>query len=191
MRLSALLSALAVALAGLGLTATARAAEDSPVVLTVVGDIVKTNRGPFDAFTDSMIGLYAEPFEKAYSFTLADLRALPQQRLTAGYPSWKEATGKDSLTVKGPSLAAILKAADASSLATAEVLALDGYAAQIPVGKALESEIVMALEVEGKPIEIGGRGPLWMVWKPGVMAPLYEGNDDSGLVWAVFLIQVK
>jgi len=66
----------AVALAGLGLTATARAAEDSPVLLTVVGEIVETNRGPFDAFTDSMIGLYAEPFEKAYSFTLADLRAL-------------------------------------------------------------------------------------------------------------------
>ncbi len=164
----------------------AQAQEPSPVVLTVSGAVENTNRGPYDAFEDAYVGRYIDPFEKAHAFTLADLEALPQQTITLNYPNW----GGRQIDFVGPSLASVLKAAGADG-SKLEMVALDGYTADFEASLIPGGTFILALTQDGKPLALGGHGPIWLVFPPGEAAPAYPGEDDSGLVWALFHILVS
>lgn len=169
----------------LALPLAAAAEERSPVVLTVSGAIENPNRGPFDAFDDAFLARFLDPFEKARSFTLADLAALPQERLTLAYPEWKR-----SIAFTGPSLQSVLKAAGAKG-EKLELLGLDGYSASLTQELIAGGSFLLALTRDGTPLAIGGHGPLWLVFPPGEAAPAYPGDDTGGLVWALFHIDVR
>ena len=57
-------------------------------LLTVIGDLGKTNRPAFDAFADSFLAYHEITFEKAYAFDRAALLALPQVSLVANATNW-------------------------------------------------------------------------------------------------------
>ena len=175
------LALLAALLVLLPLSAPARAA--GPVVLTVTGAIDNTNRGPFDPFSDVLFGTLQETFEKAYALTLDDLAALPQKTVEIGYPNWP-----GPVTVSGPTLAAVLDLVGATG---SEVLvqAVDGYAPSFKIAEVRAGTFVLATSQGGKPLALGGRGPVWLAFPAGS----YEGqtaDDDSGLAWAVFHIKI-
>ncbi|MEQ8653366.1 MAG: hypothetical protein RIC87_12960 [Kiloniellales bacterium] len=165
---------------------SAKAEETGPVVLTLSGVVDLPNRGPFDPFTDAFAARYVDPFEKAHAFTLADLRALPQESVTLKYPDWEQ-----EVTFTGPSLLSVLKAAGASG-EKLEMVALDGYTAVFKQEMLLgDKTFILAIEVNRKPLNIGGHGPLWLAFPPGEAAPAYPGDDDAGLIWALFHIIVS
>ncbi len=163
----------------------AQADDESPVVLTISGVVDLPNRGPYDAFTDAYMARFLDPFDKAHAFTLADLNALPQQRLTLQYPNWDQ-----QVTVTGPSLLSVLKAAGATG-EKLEMMGLDGYTADFTQEMIVGGTFILALTMDDKPLAIGGRGPLWLVFPPGEAAPSYPGKDDQGLVWALFHINAR
>ncbi len=155
----------------------------SPVVVTVTGAIETTNRGAYDPFRDALFAVVEEPFEAAFTMTREDLAALPQHEAVVQYPNWPVAA-----RVRGPRLDAVLDAAGATG---SEVLvqAVDGYAPSFTMAEISGGSFILAIENDGRPLGIGGRGPTWLVFPPGS----YEGQDedgDSGLAWAVFHLKV-
>ncbi len=169
----------------LALPPVALRAEGGPTLVTVVGAIEQTNRGPFDAFEDALLGNFADPFERAYAFDAAALAALPQGSLTLSYPNWDGA----SHVFTGPLLAGLLDAVGATGQSIS-VMAVDGYLAEFTPAEIAAAGMVLATAMDGRPLAIGGHGPAWLVFPPGAV-PRLPGPNDDGLVWAVILIGVK
>lgn len=170
---------------GLGTQApAAQAGADDLVILTVSGMISKPNRAPADAFDDAFLNALEERFGKARSFTWGELAALPQEQLELQYPNWPR-----TIRFSGPTLADVLEAAGAEG-STVLVQALDGYAPSFERAAVEEAGMVLALQADGKPLPIGGRGPLWLVFEQGALDGGGQAEDDAGLVWAVFHIKV-
>ncbi|WP_420405599.1 hypothetical protein [Nisaea sp.] len=179
-----LLTAIALCLALSMATQSARAGSGDLVVLTVSGLVSKPNRGPSDAFGDAFLNALEERFEKARSFTWGELAALPQEELELRYPNWPH-----PVRFRGPALETVLERAGAEGN-TVLVQALDGYASSFERTAVGDAGMVLALEADGRTIPLGGRGPLWLVFEPGMLDQGGSVEDDAGLVWAVFHIKV-
>jgi hypothetical protein len=174
------LFALLVLLAAPAATSSAHAQD--PAILTVTGAIESTNRPPFDAFRDSLFGALDEPFEKAYAFSRADLLALPQVEITVSYPNWPA-----PVAVRGPLLKDVLTKAGATG-DTVLAQAVDGYSPSLKLSELDDAAVVLALEADGTPLSVGGRGPVWLVYPSDAKGGAAE--DDSGLTWALFHLKV-
>jgi len=157
-----------------------RAAE--PVVLTVTGNVAAPNRGPVDAFADPVFAHLEVKFEKGFTFTLAELKALPQRSVTVRYKEWPR-----EVTASGPALAEVLKAAGASG-AKVLVQAVDGYAPEFSSEDVAKDKMILALEADGKPLPLGGRGPLWLL---GPKDSFTGQDDEEGWAYAVIRIDVQ
>lgn len=153
-------------------------------VLTVYGKIANSNRGPVDPFVDVFLEIQGIAFDKAMTFTWTELEALGMEEMTVQYPNWPGA-----VTVKGPRLSAVLAAAGAEG-DKVRVAAVDGYSYEFEREVIDSGAFILALEADGKPLAMGGRGPSWLVFPPGSV-PFLDSKDDTGLVWAVMLIEVK
>jgi hypothetical protein len=89
--------------------AQAAKASTSPALLTVTGNITKTNRGPFDAVLDQMMAKQKLAFDKAHAFDFAALAALPAVTIK---PTLEYDKKQRALT--GPLLATVLQACGAT-----------------------------------------------------------------------------
>lgn len=172
--------AVAVALAAVVAAPGVQAAE--PVVLTVTGNVATPNRGPVDAFEDPVFSHLDVKFDKGFTFTLSELKALPQRSVTVRYKEWPR-----ELTASGPGLADVLKAAGASG-AKVLVQAVDGYAPEFTSDDVAKDKLILALEAEGKPLPMGGRGPIWLLGPPDSFA---GQEDEEGFAYAVIRIDVQ
>jgi len=153
------------------------------VVLTLSGKIANTNRGPTDAFNDALFSGLSVKFNSAYELTLDDLKMLPQAKLKTQYPNWPSA-----VEVSGPTLKDLLTLVGANGR-TIIVRSIDGYAPEFELSNIDTSKFILAIKANSKFLGIGGRGPVWLVFPPNI----YEGQseDDGGLTWAAFHIEVK
>ena len=177
------LSRLLAGLAALMLLAAPAAAQDgSGIVLTVTGDIGTTNRGAFDPFHDGFLKYHEAKFDKAFEFDRAALAALPRQEITANADGWPAA-----VKLAGPKLADVLAAAGATDKAIT-VYAMDGYGANMSTGQIAANDWVLAIDADGKPLGIGGRGPLWLAYDTGAGKATTE--EEGAWVWSVFHIAV-
>lgn len=159
------------------------AAWAEPVLVTVTGAVDKANRGGRDDFADALFVVHDIAFDKARAFTRLDLAALGQRDTTVAYDGWPRPA-----SVRGPRLADVLAAAGAPRAGTVIVQALDGYSYTLPLELAEATpDMILAIEADGKALSIGGRGPTWLVFPPGLL-PGQEG--DHGLVWAAFHLRV-
>lgn len=174
-------AALAVTLLSVAGSAAAQE-EGGPVVLTVTGAVDRTNRPPMDPFEDILFNVLNESFDQAFTFTRADLAAMPQVEVTAEYPNWPRA-----VTVTGPRLLDVLTMAGSRGDKVV-VQAIDGYQVEFDAEN-VTRDFVLALEMDGAPLDLGGRGPVWLAFP----AESFEGQDnetDSQLPWAVFHVKV-
>jgi hypothetical protein len=153
-----------------------------PVVVTVTGNVATPNRGPVDAFEDPVFSHLEVKFDKGFTFTLGQLKALPQRSVTVRYKEWPR-----EVTASGPGLADVLKAAGASGKKIL-VQAVDGYAPEFTDEDIARDKLILALEAGGKPLPMGGRGPLWLLGPPDSFA---GQEDEEGFAYAVIRIDVQ
>jgi hypothetical protein len=186
-RRSVLLAALAI---GAGLPAWSPGADaqgperlTGQVILTVTGDVGRTNRGPRDEFADKLMVFHETRFDRAMEFDVAALERLGMHKLRVRYTSWPAAH-----EFEGPLLKDVLAAAGVTS-GTVQPVAIDGYAAEIPYGELEQYPVVLALKMDGRWLPIGGAGPAWVVY-PRDGYPALADQDDSKWVWGVTHIRV-
>lgn len=169
---------LAVAASGF---ASSAVAQD---VLTIVGKVGATNRPAYDRFNDAFFKHHEWRFDKAYALDRAALAALPQKEISAHVEDWPRV-----VTAKGPLLRDVLAAAKVADGARLVVMALDGYAAEFEPKDITAHEWIVALEVNGRPLGLGGRGPAWLMYDTG--GKTVPGREEGKWVWSAFAIAAE
>lgn len=153
-------------------------------LVTVTGNITKTNRGPYDEARDVLFKYLKIDFTKAAAFDAAMLAALKQHEIKTDFPM-----GGKVRSFTGPLLADVLRAAGATGT-TATITAIDGYAAELSIAEIKKFGVILALSEDGKPFGIGDYGPAWLVF-PRLENPALRDRSDDGWVWAVVAISVN
>lgn len=110
------------------------------IILTISGKIAQTNR----------------PGQAA--FDMAMLQALPQKSFLTHTP-WE----KEPIRFSGPLLRDLLALVKASGLRI-QATALNDYQIQIPTEDTLRYDVLMALRMNGEPMPVRTRGPLFIVY---------------------------
>ena len=178
-----LFTAFTIALTVLIAVPDARAGDSAePVVLTVTGNVAKPNRGPLDAFEDAVFSHMDIKFEKGFTFTLSDMKALPQKSVKVRYPDWPR-----EVEASGPSIVDVLKAASAEGKKIL-VQAIDGYAPEFTGEDIAKDKMILALTADGKALGLGGRGPLWLL---GPTDSFTGQEGEEGFAFAVVRIDVQ
>jgi len=128
-------------LASAGLTgAQALGQPEGRIVLTVSGKIGQSNRGGQAVFDMAM------------------LQALPQKSFSTHTP-WE----KEPIRFSGPLLRDVLTLVKASGTRV-QATAINDYRIQIPVEDAQRHDVIMALRMNGEPMPVRTRGPLFIVY---------------------------
>ncbi|MEM9049810.1 MAG: hypothetical protein AAGC92_13950 [Pseudomonadota bacterium] len=155
-----------------------------PAVLTVTGEVTRTNRGPYDPDTDKFFGYFDNEFKDAVSFDYKMLSQLDAVKVSADFP-------KDGPVhiFEGPTLAAVLEAAGATG-ETLTLQALDGYQIEVKVSELVRNGAVLALRRDGRPLGIGDFGPLHLVFPRAERDDLKDMSDDNW-IWSVYHISIQ
>ncbi|AMO24914.1 hypothetical protein GCM10027034_06950 [Ramlibacter solisilvae] len=159
-----------------------------PALLTVTGAISKTNRGPFDAVLDQMMGKQKLAFDKAHAFDFAQLAAMPAVTIK---PTLEYDQRPHEL--RGPLLSTVLQAAGATGGKLA-MRAIDGYAPAISVADAQKYRFIVATHLDGKPMPLGGLGPLWAVYDADRFPDMAAKPVDQRFAlcpWGLYHIDVQ
>ncbi|MCR4268869.1 hypothetical protein [Nitratireductor sp. ZSWI3] len=154
-------------------------------LVTVAGKVANTNRGPFDPFTDGFLNYHDKTFEKAFELDARALAALPQQSITvdADVEDWPGA-----IAMEGPRLKDVLAAAGAEG-GTVTLYALDGFGLEMTPERLTAQDWILASKAGGKPLGIGGHGPLWLVYDTAGRKATED--EEKTWVWSVFYIAVE
>jgi hypothetical protein len=175
---------IALSLAALPYHAPMAQAADGPVLLTVTGQVGNPNRGGFDESSDKFLGFFDVEFDRAYTFTFADLKALNAVTIKADFPK-----GGPIHSFTGPLLADVLAAAGATG-SKVTVQALDGYAVETPLDQMIAQGAVVAYMRDGQMFGIGDFGPTQIVFARAERADLADMSDDNW-IWSIFHIRVE
>lgn len=155
---------------GLALTASwAQALEAAPgkVVLSVAGNVTKANAG---ARAD---------------FDMAMLEKLPQHSFTTATPWYPQPK-----TFTGPLLRDVLAAAGAKG-ALLRAVALNDYKIEIPAGDADRFDVIVARLLDGQPMPVREKGPLFIVYPFDSSAELRSERYYSRSAWQLRTLDVK
>ena len=180
MKIFAVLLAALLSLASAASPAAADTRKPSgTVVLTVAGNIGNSNRPAYDSWRDDLLKYHEYEFDKAFEFDRAMLERLDVAEVRIEREGWPGA-----MTFSGPLLADVLETAGwrGGELVT---LSLDGYSRRISRAEVESLDWVLATRADGRPLGIGGRGPLWLLFDPPGDRPASE--EDEG-PWALFFI---
>jgi len=153
---------------------SARAANkvaSGPVLLTVSGDVGRSNRGPLDPVLDQMMAKHGIVFDKAFAFDIAALRRLPSVTIR---PTLEYDARVHVLT--GPLLDTVLAAAGVPTGRPAQLglRAVDGYNVSVSQQDARSYRMVVATHIDGQPMALGGLGPQWAVLDADRVAPFRD-----------------
>ncbi len=163
--------ALRSALTTVALAATGRAWALQPprgkVVLTVRGLVAQVNAG-----------------DRA-DFDMAMLEALPQHSYSTNTP-WFKAARRFS----GPLLRDVLAAAGASGQ-TLRAVALNDYKVEIPVADTQRHKMLLATRLDGAPMPVREKGPLFIVYPYDESADLRSERYYSRSAWQLRTLEVR
>jgi hypothetical protein len=162
----------ASALAGGLLSARAASgAQAGPALLTVSGLVGRSNRGPLDTVRDQMMLKHGIAFDKAFVFDGPALRRLPSVtiRPTLEYDGQAHA-------LRGPLLETVLAAAGVGPQQQLQLglRAVDGYNVAISRQDARNYRMLLAIDIDGEPLDLGGLGPQWAVLDVDRVAPFKD-----------------
>ncbi|MFZ4809115.1 MAG: hypothetical protein ACOYLQ_17825 [Hyphomicrobiaceae bacterium] len=181
MRIVRLIPAI-LALCLIAVVPTASSAAE-PAVVTLIGKVGTTNRGPFDPFRDAFLKFRDKKFDKAFAFTHEMLAKLPQVSVTARAEGWPAA-----VKATGPRLADVLKAAGVAADAKIAAGALDGYTIEFTPADRQAHDWIVAIDADGQPLAIGGRGPTWLIRDTAGAA--VKPEVEAPWVWSLYIIEV-
>ncbi|HVK93233.1 MAG TPA: molybdopterin-dependent oxidoreductase [Noviherbaspirillum sp.] len=162
-----------------------------PALLTVTGVIGKGNRAPFDPALDQMMKKQGLQFERAHVFDFAAIAALS----TISMKPTLEYDGKPH-ALRGPLLVDVVRATGAALHDGSKLLlrAIDGYAVLVPMADIRKYRFIVATHLDGKPMPLGGLGPLWAVYDADRFPELAAKplNERFGLCpWGLYHIEVQ
>ncbi|MBF9234669.1 molybdopterin-dependent oxidoreductase [Microvirga alba] len=158
-----------IALVGWGNTSLASEplpAPTGPVILTITGNIQQTNAPGQARFDRAML----ESFGILSLTTSSELSEKPQ-------------------LFEGVSLRAVLDRIGARGM-TMKASALNDYQADIPF-EDLQYELLLALRLEGQPLKLRDKGPLWVVYPRDAHSILKDVRFDSRWVWQLNRLHVE
>lgn len=164
---------------------------DGPVLLTISGAIKRPNRGALDPALDQMMAKHKLSFTQAHALDFAALARLPARTIRPTL----EYDGKPH-TLRGPLLPDVLALAGAPNGKDTHIVlrAVDGFAAAITLRQARSQGFIVATHLDGKPMALGGLGPLWAVYdadKVPEMAALPLAARFGACPWALYHIEVQ
>jgi hypothetical protein len=163
----------------------------SPVVLTISGAIRQHNRGALDPAFDQLLAKHLVKFSQAYGFDLSSLARMKAVtlRTTIEYDSREH-------TFSGPLMTDLLEHVGAPDAGSTQILmhAIDGYAVMTTLDTVRAYRFIVATQMDGKPLPLGGVGPLWAIYDadniPALSArPLKERFELSP--WGLYHLQVS
>lgn len=142
-------------------------APQGKVVLTLSGQITEKNQG------DTAV------------FTMAMLEKLPQHSFTTQTPWYPK-----PVEFSGPLLRDVLKAAGAKG-SKLEAVALNDYKTEIPSQDATQHDVIVARLMNGKPMPVREKGPLFIVYPFDKKAELNAEAYYNRSAWQLARIIVK
>lgn len=163
----------------------------APALLTVSGAIGRGNRGPLDPALDQMMKKQGIKFDKAHAFDFAAIAKLPAVTIkpTLEYDAKPH-------TLRGPLLVDVIKITGAPLRDDSRLLlrAVDGYAPAVSVADARKYRFIIATHLDGRPMPLGGLGPLWAVYDADRFAdmaakPLNE--RFANCPWGLYHIEMQ
>ena len=174
-----------------GAAAAARPLPQGPGLLTISGALARSNRGPLDPALDQMLVKHGVKFDKAWVFDAAALQRLPAVRIrpTLEYDAKVHA-------LAGPLLNTVLEAAGVApaSEVMLSLRAVDGYAVALSLADARSYRMIVATEIDGHALALGGLGPQWAVYEADTLAAFKDKplKERFGLCpWGLYNIDVK
>ncbi len=186
------LGAAALAAGSLPALAASKAATDStgPTLLTISGAIARSNRGALDPVRDQMMHKHKASFDKAWACDFAALLKLAAIRIR---PTLEYDAKAHELA--GPLLLDVLALAGARLRPETRIVlrAVDGYAATISAEQARSQRFIVATHLDGRPMALGGLGPLWALPdadKVPALAAKPLAERFGGCPWALYHIEV-
>ena len=166
MKLTRILALLISFIAPFAALAETLGSPTGPVILTVSGNISKTNA-----------------LEMA-QFDMAMLDALPGRETIIETP-WYDGTRR----FEGPLLAEILSAVGAVGQ-TVKVTALNDYSAEMPFNDAIDYPVILALRIDGDLIPVRSKGPGFIIYPFDEEPSLYNEMIFGRSVWQVTKIEI-
>lgn len=161
------------------------------MLLTVTGAGVRNNRAPLDPALDQLMKKQGVRFEKAHAFDFAAIAALPSVTIkpTLEYDAKPH-------TLRGPLLTDVLMAAGARADDDSRMVlrAIDGYAPAVSVADARKYRFIVATHLDGKPMSLGGLGPLWAVYDADRFADMAArpvGERFGNCPWGLYHIDLQ
>lgn len=164
--------------------ASSASAEPDPRILTITGEVSHPNRGALDPFHDAFMSHKDKTFTKAFAFTRSSLAGLPQIKISTNVETWP---GK--IELEGPRLVDALAAAGVATNATIVATALDGYNVELTPETRSAHDWILAINANGAPLSIGGRGPVWLIH--GTDGKAVSQDVEATWVWALYLMEVR
>jgi hypothetical protein len=141
-------------------------ASASPIVLTVSGQVSPSNP------------------EGRAEFDLAMLDALPQKETVTATP-WHD----KAHSFTGPTLSSVLDAAGATG-DTLRIVALNDYAADMPMEDPQTIPVILATRIDGKEMSVRDRGPIFVIYPFDDQPELFNEVYFNRSVWQVMSIEV-
>lgn len=169
----------------------ASARRDEPALLTVTGAIGDGNRGALDPVLDQLMKKQGVHFDRAQAFGFTALAALPSTTI-------KPTLEYDSKVhiLRGPLLTTVAEASGAQLAERTKLLlrAIDGYAVAVTVADARRYGFIVATHLDGRPMPLGGLGPLWAVYDADrfpEMAARPISERFAHCPWGLYHIEVQ
>lgn len=180
LRVFASIAALAIVLQGCD-----RESPVGAVILTASGAIEKSNRGPYNPKRDLFFKYHEVSFEKAFEFDRETLLLLGIHSVTVHPPEIDK-----PVTLQGPTLKSVLRLLGAENAQYIRFLGLDGFATELNAEDIASKDWIVAVDAGRKPLEIGGEGPVWVVFTPA-NPPKATEEEQARWPWAVFYMEIK
>ncbi|MBP0593357.1 molybdopterin-dependent oxidoreductase [Paraburkholderia sp. LEh10] len=176
---------------GAGAKHPACAAAAAPALLTISGAIKHTNRGALDPAFDQLMAKQLVKFPAAYTFDYPSLTSMPAVtiRPTIEYDAKQH-------TLSGPLLANVLDQAGMPAAGDTKISlrAVDGYAVLTTLDNLRAWRFIVATHMDGKPMPLGGLGPLWAIYDADNIPELASRPLKDRFVlspWGLYQIQVS
>lgn len=163
----------------------------APAILTVSGATKRTNRGALDPAFDPLMARHLVKFTSAYTFDYPSITSLPTVTIK---PTIEYDAKQHTLT--GPLLANVLEQAGAPSAGDTKISlrAVDGYAVLTTLDNIRAWRFIVATHMDGKPMPLGGLGPLWAIYDADKIPELAAKPLKDRFVlspWGLYQIQVS
>ena len=151
--------------------AAAKTPARGPVLLTVSGAIMRSNRGALDPALDQMMVKQGIAFDRAMVFDASTLYRMPSVQIqpTLEYDAKVH-------TLSGPLISTVLSAAGVALTKPLSIVlrAVDGYNVAVSLADLQTYRMVLATHMDGRPLALGGLGPLWAVLDADRVAPFKD-----------------